>query len=300
MMEKTVEIATLDCRYETFRIKNKRSEAQLLASISQHGILEALEGTGDQKKRLLLNGFKRYRCAKKLGITQVPYLCLDNDEAIGIIELLRISNTKTLTILEQALLIDELKKVFKLNTGEIATQLARSKSWVSVRLGLCNELSDNIRQKIFDDQFPAYAYMYTLRQFIRINGISKAEIEQFVNAVSGKNLSIRDIERLAYSYFKGPDEFKEQIKNNNLNWVFERLKEVPNNLDGCNQRERRMLNDLEILQKYMQKVMRATHDKKYTSPAFFAQANLLSGGILSKQVSLTQVLKEFYDRTGQA
>jgi ParB/RepB/Spo0J family partition protein len=299
-MEKEVEISSLDCRYEDFRIKNRRSEAQLLASISQHGIMEALEGTGDQGKRILLNGFKRYRCALKLGITQVPYICLDADEAIGIIELLRISNTKTLTILEQALLIDELKKVFKLNTSEIATQLDRSKSWVSVRIGLCNELSDSIRQKIFDDQFPAYSYMYTLRQFIRINGVSKKEIEQFVEAVSGKKLSVRDIERLAYSYFKGPDEFKEQINNNNLSWVFERLKEVPKDLDGCNQRERRMLNDLEILQKYMQKVMRETHDKHYTSPAFFAQANLLSGGILSKQPILTRTLREFYDRTGQA
>ncbi len=299
-MEKEVEISSLDCRYEDFRIKNRRSEVQLLASISQHGILEALEGTGDQGKRIVLNGFKRYRCALKLGITQLPYICLDADEAIGIIELLRMSNTKTLTILEQALLIDELKKVFKLNTSEIATQLARSKSWVSVRIGLCNELSDSIRQKIFDDQFPAYSYMYTLRQFIRINGVSKKEIEQFVEAVSGKKLSVRDIERLAYSYFKGPDEFKEQINNNNLSWVFERLKEVPKDLDGCNQRERRMLNDLEILQKYMQKVMRETHDKKYTSPAFFAQANLLSGGILSKQPILTQTLKAFYDRTGQA
>ena len=300
MMKKTVEIASLNCRYEEFRIKNKRSEAQLLASISQHGITEALEGTGGHEKRILLNGFKRYRCAIKLGMTQVPYTCLDTDEAIGIIELLRISNTKTLTILEQALLIDELKTVFKLNTSEIATKLARSKSWVSVRTNLCNELSDSIRQKIFNDQFPAYSYMYTLRQFIRINGISKKEIEQFVEAVSGKNLSIRDIERLAYSYFKGPDEFKKQINNNNLNWVFERLKEVPKDQDGCNQRERRMLNDLEILQKYIQKVMRATHDKHYTSPAFFAQANLLTGGILSKQTLLTQTLKEFYDRTGQA
>ncbi len=298
-MEKTVEIVSLDCRYEDFRIKNKHSEAQLLASISQHGIQEPLEGTGNKEKRILLNGFKRYRCALKLRVTQVPYTCLDADEALGIIELLRISNSKALTILEQALLIDELKNVFTLNTSEIATKLSRSKSWVSVRSSLCNELSDSIRQKIFNDQFPAYSYMYTLRQFMRINGVSKGEIEQFVDAVAGNGLSVRNIERLAYSYFKGSDEFKEHINNNDLNWVLERLKEVPKNLDNCNQGERKMLNDLEILQKYMQKVMRGTHDKRYTSPAFFAQANLLSGGILSKQIILTQALKDFYDRTGQ-
>lgn len=298
-MENEVEISSFDLRYEGCRIKNKRSEGQLLTSISQRGIIEALEGIGNLDQRILLNGFKRYRCAVKLGITKVAYTCLDMDAAIGIIELLRISNSKTLTILEQAMLIDELKNVYKLNAAEIATQLNRSPSWVSVRIGICNEISDGIRQKIFNDQFPAYSYMYTLRQFMRINSISKGDVEEFVNAVSGKKLSVREIERLAYSYFKGPDEFKEQINNNNLEWVFERLKDVPKDPDGCNQAERRMLNDLEILQKYMQKVMRETHDKKYRNNAFFAQANLLSGGILSKLSPLTQTLKEFYDRTGQ-
>ncbi|MDI6782452.1 MAG: KorB domain-containing protein [bacterium] len=102
-----------------------------------------------------------------MNINIVPYTSLGSDEAMGIIQLLRISNAKSLTILEQASLIDELKKVHGMSAMEIAGQLERSKSWVSMRIGVLSQLSDCVRQKIFAGEFPLYAYMYTLRQFIR-------------------------------------------------------------------------------------------------------------------------------------
>ncbi|MDI6795192.1 MAG: hypothetical protein QME81_20400 [bacterium] len=86
-----------------------------------------------------------------------------------------------------------------------------------------------------------------------MNSGSREEIDEFVKAVAGKDLSIRDIERLASSYFKGSDEFRQQIKAGNLTWMLERLKEVPPDSDACNESERGMLRDLEIVQKYMQK-----------------------------------------------
>ena len=67
--------------------------------------------------------------------------------------------------------------------------------------------------------------MYTLRQFMRLNGVKKAEIDEFVNAVAGKDLSTRDIDLLANAFFKGSDEFREQIKNGNLSWGLKRLKQ---------------------------------------------------------------------------
>ena len=59
---------------------------------------------------ILLNGFKRYRCASKLRIRMVPYASLGEDEVAGILNLLRISNDRSLRILEQARFIDELKR----------------------------------------------------------------------------------------------------------------------------------------------------------------------------------------------
>jgi len=83
-----------------------------------------------------LNGFKRWRCARKLGIGAVPYVSLGGDEAAGIIALLRISNARALNFLEQAAFLDELKSAHGLSLAQIAAELSRSKAWVSVRLGL--------------------------------------------------------------------------------------------------------------------------------------------------------------------
>ncbi|MCP4911499.1 MAG: chromosome partitioning protein ParB [Oligoflexia bacterium] len=298
-MVQEVEISSFDLRYEDYRMKHEGAERGLLGSILESGIQEPLEGVDTDHSRILLNGFKRYRCARRLGIGIVPYTSLGSDEAAGIIQILRASNNKGLSILEQASLVDELKRVHGMSVMEIAAQIQRSKAWVSVRTGIIGEMSEVVRKEILGGRFPVYSYMYTLRQFIRINRAKKGEIEEFVASVSGKHLSIREIEQLAYGYFKGSAEFRQQIKEGNVSWVFDRVKDVEQ-IDGLNEIEQAMIRDLAILQKYMQRVMAKSNDTRYKSNSFYSQANLLSGGILSKISVFSRVLREFYDRSGYA
>ena len=75
-MTENVERTTLDLRYEQHRLRDNAREARLLASIAERGIEEPLEGVDTPEGRFLLNGFKRYRCAKKLGIDCLPYVSL--------------------------------------------------------------------------------------------------------------------------------------------------------------------------------------------------------------------------------
>jgi len=91
-MRDEIEISTLDLRYESYRMKNPVLVSRLLATIVERGIEEPLEGVERGEGRILLNGFKRYRCARKLGIGLVPYLSLGGDEATGILTLMRVSN----------------------------------------------------------------------------------------------------------------------------------------------------------------------------------------------------------------
>ncbi len=159
-------------------------------------------------------------------------------------------------------------------------------------------MSKTVREKVFSDKFPAYSYLYTLRQFMRINSVKKSDIDEFVNLVSGKNLSLRDIEQLAYGYFKGSEEFREQLKKNII-WGLEQLKNVPQDPDDCSEYERKMLNELEVLPRYMQRIMRKSDDTRLVSHSFNAQANLLAAGILSKMNPFSIALRRFYDRTGE-
>ena len=101
-MIEEIEISSLDLQFESYRLKDKAAERALLTSILEKGVREPLQGANTQDRKILLNGFKRYRCAKKLGISIVPYLCLAEDQANGIMELLRLSNSKSLNIMEEA------------------------------------------------------------------------------------------------------------------------------------------------------------------------------------------------------
>jgi len=75
-MRENVELSSLDLRYEGHRLRDDAREARLLASIAERGIEEPLEGVDTSTARFLLDGFKRCRSARKLGIACVPYAAI--------------------------------------------------------------------------------------------------------------------------------------------------------------------------------------------------------------------------------
>ena len=258
-MSESVELSTLDLRYEGHRLRDDAREARLLASIAERGIEEPLEGVDTAEGRFLLNGFKRYRCAIKLGIDCVPYVSLGQEEATGILSLMRVSTDKALGILEQARFIVDLLTIHGMSVAEVAETLSRSKGWVSMRRSLLGEMSQPMQQILFRGAFPVYSYMYTLRQFMRMNSVRRDEIERFMKAVAGKRLSVREIELLTQGYFRGPASLREVIDDGKLGWSLDQMKSVPEDLEGCSEFERVLLKDLQILQKYMQRVMAKCH-----------------------------------------
>jgi len=295
-----IEISALDLRYESFRMRHSGQESRLLASIHQRGIELPLEGVDVEDRPILLNGFKRYRCARQLHLGVVPYVALGQDEAMGIITLLRQSNQHTLSILEQARFVEELKSVRQMSVAEIALELSVSKAWVSMRLGLMSQMSQRLRVELFKGAFPVYSYMYTLRGFMRMNGIKPDQIEQFVLALSGKKLSVRDIEQLAHGFFRGPESFRQEVLKGNLALPLQRIKDLAQQADGCSDFEQAMLGDLEITQKYMQRVMGKSQDERLKSRAFHAQSHILTAGILSRKQAFYESVRQLHDRNGQA
>jgi hypothetical protein len=299
-MSQTVELSSLDLRYEGHRLRDDAREARVLASIAERGIEEPLEGVDTAAARILLDGFKRCRSARKLGIACVPYVSLGEEEATGILNLMRASTDKGLGILEQARFVVDLVSIHGMSVAEVAQRLSRSKGWVSMRRSLLEELSPAIEAILFRGAFPVYSYLYTLRPFMRMNGVGREPVERFVKAVAGQRLSVRDIELLAHGYFRGPAPLREAIRAGKLGWSLEQMKNVPEDREGCNEFERGLLRELQLLRKSMQRVMARCHDPRLGSRAFYAQANLLCAGLLSLCDPFCERMKEFYDRTGRA
>lgn len=298
-MSQTIEMTQLDLRYENFRMKNPVIEGKLLASIQQRGIEEPLSGVDPAGERILLDGFKRLRCARVLGLNALPYAARGQDVGLGIVSLLRGNPQQPLTILEQACFIDELRSVQGLSLAEIAQKMSRSKGWVSMRLGLFEEMTPAVREKLFSGQFPAYAYLYTVRPFMRMNKIHPKRIEAFVLALSGKGLSVREIALLFAACFQGSGRLQEQILQGHIELVLREAKDFGGATGGCNEVERSFLQNLERTEKHMRRVLALGDCPRLQSPAFHAQAGLLSAQVLKQAGPFFKTVRNLHARCEQ-
>jgi predicted transcriptional regulator len=303
-MFQSVELRRLDLRYEAYRLRSVHQEKMLLASIAERGIEQPLQGVVEACETappVLLDGFKRIRCAKKLGIELIPFVAIGEDLAAGILALLKASNSRSLTLLEQARLVDELKRTHQLSLAEIATRLERSKAWVVVRLDVLSKMSPVARDAVFAGKFPAYSYLYTLRQFRRVNGAKQSDENEFVAAVSGKGLSTRDIECLARGYFQGGSQVREQITQGDLGWCLKELRrdeaDISAGVADWTERERGVARDLEIVGRAMGRLtLRLGELMSDGSPGFISEAGLLAGGVSRRLGPFEAVIRRFYDR----
>jgi ParB/RepB/Spo0J family partition protein len=299
-MSKTVERSSLDLRYEGYRLRNEAAEARLLASIAQRGIEEPLAGVDTREGRLLLDGFRRNRCAAKLGIECVPYVSWGEDETQGIASLLSARRQRTLSILEQARFVAKLLSTHEMTLADVAEMLSRSKAWVSTRRNLLTQMSPAIQEILFRGAFPIYSYMVTLRPFMRMNGIGQAEIEGFVGAIAGTKLSVREIELLAHGYFRGTPSLRQSIDQGHWKWTLDQMQAAAEDPEDLNPLERRLLRDLERLLQAMQNVMARCNSSRLQTRGFHAQANLLLASLLGRREPFFKKMEEFYDRTGHA
>lgn len=295
-----LELSHLDLRYEGHRLRQPRLEEGLLSAIAREGIREPLQGVRSGSVAILLDGFKRHRCARQLHLHVVPFASWGTDEAHGIVKLLRASRPHALHLLEEARFVDELRSGRGLSVADIAEQLSRSKAWVSLRLGLIAQLTPVVRDALFAGDFPICSYLYSLRPFRRLPEFCPGDLDRFVQALRGKKLSVREIEGLAHGFFRGPESFRAEILAGNLSLPLRQIEDAPRDPDACTEFERILLQDLELTGRSMLRVIGKSRDPRLQSRPFLAQCHLLTAAMLPRTNAFTQALRHLHDRCGQA
>lgn len=291
-----VELSAVDLRYEQCRVKNAAAENELLVEIGMRGIERPLCGVASGARWILLDGFKRLRCARKLHMTTVPCVPLGTDEAMGILEVLKGPGWKPLGFLEEARFLQELHAAHNMTLAEMAAALGRSKSWASMRLTALADMSDTVRDLVFRGSFPARAWMYIVRPFTRVNDVDEMAADSFVKAVSGRGLSTREIEFLAHGYFRGGEEIKREIDAGHVAMVLGQRRSTSAKAAGASQHERDCLRDLDSLSRVMRTLRARAYDPKLTSCSFRAQAHIQLTNILDHADEFINAMRRFHDR----
>lgn len=234
MMPETIERSSIDLRYQHFRVQNPGREKRLFVSIERNGIQVPLEVMHEQagKRAILLDGFKRYRSAEKLGIEELPVSVIGSSEVEGLLRIIRHNDSSSLSGFEEACFIEELHTEYHLSISEIARRVERSVTWVRLRIDMLKNMSDTIREKIAGGAFPLRSYLYELGPVTRVRG-NGHNVEQFVKAVSGHDYSTRDIATLSRAYFGGDEMVQQQVAKGNVDWTLRMLKDksAPQNGD---------------------------------------------------------------------
>ncbi len=292
MDKRTIDITQIDIRNESLKLKNQKAERDLLSIISEKGVMEPLLGFFDGSTFVLIDGFKRFQCCRKLHINTVPIEVVAANGPEAFIKAIKISNNKSLHILEQAKFLKKLKDGYEMTATDIGKSLGKSLTWVSRRLTLLKQLTPLQEDKIFKGEFPVWNMMGLLHQLQSCKLASPDEVDEFISAVSGKGLVGKDIDLLANGYFKGGKEFKEQIKNGNFAWSLNKIKDTEKKHSGLKDEEKRFLKDLEISSKYIGRIIFKVPQLQVNNN-LTATGGLLAEGILNKLDRFKSILSDF-------
>lgn len=288
----------MDLRLSHLRQRDRKAEKVLLESIRAEGIKHPLVVVLPRPNNcLLLDGFKRYRCARQLSIGVVPILAVEGDEKEGLLALVRYSRDKGLTELEHGAIVDRLHSRHGMSVLQIAQHLGCSTGWVGMRLGMIAEMSALVRRKVLSGEFPPRAYLYGLRPFTRVNATA-VDTDRFVMAVSGRGLSTREIFLLTRAYFQGSRALRTRIESGDVQQVLEALRseQAP---DGSSAVQT-ILDDMRGVLAGMDRLTASFDQLPLQGDIAPLQTHLACAAVLRRIRPFTRSLRELYGRTTKA
>ena len=152
-----ISIGGIGERFAPLRITHPAAERAMLSSLQKFGQLSPLVvcrfAAGEQE---LLDGFKRLRAARQLGLKDLSVRRLEMSLRASKAAMLQLNRVgRTITSMEEALVVHSLCHEDGLTQVEIALLLGRHKSWVCRRLMLIERLSDEVQQSIALGLLPA-------------------------------------------------------------------------------------------------------------------------------------------------
>lgn len=204
-----LEFHQLDLRYEDLRLHRPDCENRLLASLSEQGQqMPVVVVRGEQEgKYLVIDGFKRLRCLRRLRRDTVCATLLDLEPAEALLlESSQRSSDKPSAI-EQAWLLVMLRSQ-GLSQQELARRMDKSVSWVSRHLGMASDLPTPVQEHVRRGTIPATAAMRSLLPIARFD---REGCLLLTEAIASAELNSREVEKVCAAFLESSPEVRERL-----------------------------------------------------------------------------------------
>lgn len=188
----------LDLRLGFLRPVHAGAQEKMAASLIRHDQLTAVVAVEDGGCHVLIDGFKRQRCARQLGMKTLKVTVLKKSDAEAKALLYLLNRPDGFSTIMEALLVRELVEIEGLNQVEAATLLERHKSWVCRRLFMIRNLAPEIVHDIKLELLPAGVGSSLAR-------LQPATQADFSLAIQKYSLNSREVSRLVDLWCKIKD-----------------------------------------------------------------------------------------------
>jgi len=295
--EQQIELAELDTRFESLKTRDSGVEDRLFCALERGEVLDPLLVAMENETPLLIDGFKRLRCLKKLKWSMVPCITIATSTTDGILEWLKLTGGKQASLYEVAGFVQELHKVHGMSPSAIADHLRRSKAWVCMRLQFLRSVPLSVRKALEKGEFPLHAWMYSVRPFMRVNGETRALAEEFVALAKKQRSTLREIDLLAHEWFQGGEEIRASIRRGNGAYLLAHLQAPVSSGEAMSSEEQQLFKHLMSLQDLIRKILHEARScEKPRSKTFKAQAGVACKTLLGGWPALKQSLEKLHDQ----
>ncbi len=152
-----IPIESIGERFGVFRIIDPRAERAMVESMRRYGQMSPVVVChADSGKPEMLDGFKRLRAGRDLGISELTVRSLEVTLRVAKAAMLQLNRVgRSISTMEETLVVHSLIHDDGLSQVEIGLLLGRHKSWVSRRASIISRLSDEVQNDIRLGLLPA-------------------------------------------------------------------------------------------------------------------------------------------------
>lgn len=193
-----VELDKFDLDLMRLRTPKVIAVDKMARSLKNRGQLTPVIVVANRSRFLLVDGFKRYRAAMKIGLARLGAVLIEADSKQAKAMLYLLNRSGGFTMIQEALLVRELIELDGLTQSEAGILLDRHKSWVSRRLSMIRRLSPEIIESLLLETLPPGVGPSLAR-------IPPCNQPDFTAAVQIHGLAPNEIRRLADLYCKATD-----------------------------------------------------------------------------------------------
>jgi ParB/RepB/Spo0J family partition protein len=240
-------LEALDLKYARLSVRQPAAERRLLASLGESGqqspvIVVAATEPG---RYVVVDGHKRVRALGRLKADVAKAAVWEMTEAEGLAMAYQMGAQGKRDAFEEGWLVAELHRAWRWSLGEVAQRLVRSKSWVSKRLALVEELPDWMAEEVASGRLGAHAAANFLVPLTRVNG---EDGRRLAERIRGLGLSNRQLGELYACYRASSGAVRRRIVDDPA--LFLKARSAAKDAraeDGLDEKQQRCVKNLELI-----------------------------------------------------